>query len=280
MRDADGLQVLAWSAQLARAERVVALEGDLADLDRRAFLDVEGQRDGGGRDGLDIGPDGGELVAVLAEHLLQHDFGALDARGIVLAFDGEADLFLLEAVEHVGNGDGVQALVVDFANGGLFADVDDELHAVGLVDALDAHVVEVAGVPERVEVALHNGGIVRVAGRENRRARMDSLGMRRLPMTCVWQRICGALAAGNCGLACTWAAAAGPIIQTAETEGCRGGSPQGGAMDAEAAGARAHRLGRTVAGELALTRIPVKITTPSLLFESSTLRFRRGSLRL
>jgi hypothetical protein len=69
--NADGLEVLHRVAQDAVAEVVVAVEGDLADLDRRAFLDVEGDADGGRRDGLDFGLDGGELVAVLGEQVLQ-----------------------------------------------------------------------------------------------------------------------------------------------------------------------------------------------------------------
>ena len=43
-----------------------------------------------------------------ASSLPQHGFGALDLGGIVLAFDREADLLLLEAVEDVGRRDGVQ----------------------------------------------------------------------------------------------------------------------------------------------------------------------------
>ena len=64
------------------------------------------------------------------------------------------------------SGDGVEAGVVDGADGGLLAHVDHELNALGLVDALDADVVEVAGVPERVEVSLDGGGVIDVAGLE------------------------------------------------------------------------------------------------------------------
>ncbi len=106
----------------------------------------------------------GKLVAVLAEHLLQHHLGALDAGLVELALDVEADLLLLEAVHHVRDGDRVQALVVDLADGGLFANVDLQLEAALAWNLLDAHIVEVAGVPERVEVALHHGRVVGVAG--------------------------------------------------------------------------------------------------------------------
>ena len=86
--------------------------------------------------------------------------------GVVLALDGERHLLLLEALQDVGDGDGVEAGVVDGADGGLLAHVDQELDALGLVDALDADVVEVAGVPERVEGPLDGGGIIDVAGLE------------------------------------------------------------------------------------------------------------------
>ena len=86
-------------------------------------------------------------------------------RGLVeLALDVEGDLLLLEAVHDVGDGDRVQALVVDLADGGLFANVDLQLEAALAGNLLDADVVEVAGVPERVEVALNDGRVIGVAG--------------------------------------------------------------------------------------------------------------------
>ena len=86
VRDADGLQVLHGRAQGAVGEVLIAVEDDLAHLDGGAFLDLEGDGDAGGRDGLDLGLDGGELVAVLAEQVAQDDLSALDAGGVVLAF--------------------------------------------------------------------------------------------------------------------------------------------------------------------------------------------------
>ncbi len=162
MRDADGLQVLHRRDQGAIRHGVVALESDPADFHCRAFLDVEGQGDPGGRDGLDFGGDARELVAVLAEQLFQDDFGTLDLGGVVLAFNRDGNLRLLEALEHIGLGDRVEALVFDGLDGGLFADVDDQLDALGCVRALDPHIFEVAGVPKRVEVALDNRGIVQI----------------------------------------------------------------------------------------------------------------------
>ena len=57
------------------------------------------------------------------------------------------------------------------------------MHALGRVLAFDADVFEVAGVPEGVEVALDGSGIVVSPRWVKRRARIVSLGMRRLPMT-------------------------------------------------------------------------------------------------
>ncbi len=142
---------------------LVAGEADVADLDRGAFLDIEGHRDGGGRDGLDLRGDGRELVPVLAEQLPEHGDRPRDARGVVLALHSEADLLLLEAVEHIGLRDGVQPLVVDLADSGLFTDEDVQDLALGGVLFFDADVFEVAGVPERVEVALDGGWVVVVA---------------------------------------------------------------------------------------------------------------------
>jgi hypothetical protein len=63
--DADGLGVVHRVAQGAVGDVVVAIELDLADLDGGAFLDLEGDADGGGWDGFIDGGDGGELVAML-----------------------------------------------------------------------------------------------------------------------------------------------------------------------------------------------------------------------
>jgi hypothetical protein len=126
VRDADRLQVLHGAAQNEAAEMLVADELDVADFDGRAFLDVEVDLDGGGRDVFDVELDGGELVAVLGEHLLDDGGGAQDLGLVELALDAEGNFLLFEAVEHVGLGDRVEALVVDLADGGLFLDEDVE----------------------------------------------------------------------------------------------------------------------------------------------------------
>ena len=150
-------------AQGAVVDVFVAPETDVADLDLRAFLDHEGDGDGGGRDGTDFGADGGELTAVFGEQSFQDDFGFLDFGGVVLALDRQPDLAVLEAVEHVAGGDRVESGVVDFADRGPLFDVDVNDPALGALLALEADVLEITGVPEGVEVPLDGGGVVDVA---------------------------------------------------------------------------------------------------------------------
>jgi hypothetical protein len=81
---------------------------------------------------------------------------------------------VLEPVKNVRNRDRVVALEVDLADGGLLANVDLELHTLWRVDTLDAHIVEVACVPQRVEVALDHRLIERIPGARVQ-ARQDRL---------------------------------------------------------------------------------------------------------
>ena len=128
---------------------------DLADLYGWAFLDIEVDLHRRGRNGLDVGLDGGELVTVLGEDVFEDGLGPLDLGWVVLALDRQADLFLLEAVENVGCGDGTVALVIDLADSGSFTDEDIQDDALLRVFAFDAQIFEVTGVPEGVEVALN-----------------------------------------------------------------------------------------------------------------------------
>ena len=164
VRNADGLGVLHGRAQRAAVDALVALKADLADLNRRTFLDDERDRNARRWNRLDFGADGSELVAVLGQQLLQHDFLALDAGRVVLALHRDADLGLLVALQHVRLRDRVQALVVDLADGRLLAHIDDELRATRAFRPLDPHVLKVAGIPQRVEIALDRGLVVRIAG--------------------------------------------------------------------------------------------------------------------
>ncbi len=58
----------------------------------------------------------------------------------------------------------VQALVIDLADAGFLTDKDVKDDALLGVLALNAQILEIARVPERVEVALDRDGIVGVAG--------------------------------------------------------------------------------------------------------------------
>ncbi len=72
---------------------LVAGELDIAHLDRGAFLDVEVHLHGGRGDGLDFGLDGGELVAMLRQHVAEHGLGAFDCGRVELAFHARAQPF-------------------------------------------------------------------------------------------------------------------------------------------------------------------------------------------
>ena len=96
------------------------------DFDLGAFVHVENDFEGGGRDLADLGVDCGELAAALGEEFLQDDRGALDLVGVVLRFDRQADLALLEAVENFRDGDRFGAFVLDGADDAALG--DDEAH--------------------------------------------------------------------------------------------------------------------------------------------------------
>ena len=100
--------------QLSVTESMIALEFDFADLNLGPFVDLEHEnyRVAGG-DALVLWGDSGELPTVFPEKLFQHNFRLLDFRGIKLAFHAEADFAFLEAVENVGFGDGMNAIVAN-----------------------------------------------------------------------------------------------------------------------------------------------------------------------
>ncbi len=145
---ADRFEVLHGAAQIEAVDVPVPYEGNLSYLDHRSFLDVEGDLHRGRRNSLDISFDGGELVAVLGEKLLDDGFSVRDPGRVVLALDRQADLFFLKAVKDVGVGNRIVSLVDDVADGGLLADKYVEDDALLRVLALDAKVFKVAGIPK------------------------------------------------------------------------------------------------------------------------------------
>src|SRR5205807_4697322 len=149
-RDRVGTIVAHGANQLAVAESVVSLEFDFADLDFRAFLDLENENDGvAGSDALVLRSDFRELPAVLGQQFLQHDFRFLDFGGIELAFDAQTDFAFLEAVEDVGFGNGVDAVVTDTADLRALFDVKDDnftVRAIGRIFHAELYVFEELGV--------------------------------------------------------------------------------------------------------------------------------------
>ena len=81
---------------------MVAGKGDVAHLDRGAFLDDEVDRDRGRRNGLDVRLHRGKLMPVLGQQRADHVDRSRQLGGIVGAFNREArDVFFLKAVENI-----------------------------------------------------------------------------------------------------------------------------------------------------------------------------------
>ncbi len=142
---------------------LVAGEANVAHLHRRAFLDVEDDLHRRGGNCLHFGLDRRKLVAVLGLNRAQHCLGPLDLRRVELALHRKRDLFLFEAVQHIRLRNRVQTLVGNVADRRLFLNIDVQDHALLRVLALDAQVLEVAGVPERVKVAFYRRRVEGVA---------------------------------------------------------------------------------------------------------------------
>src|ERR1700683_2215230 len=175
MRNANGLQVLHRRPQNSRLDGLIAFELNFADLDLGPFLDHKCDTDRSGRNLAHFGADRSEEASMLREQILDRDFRLLDARGIVLAFDHQADFILLEAVQHITVGNRVEANVVDFADGWLFLPLDDDSPSFGSLFAKELDVFEVARIPQRIEIAFQRSGIVDVS-RLGEDARPDGVG--------------------------------------------------------------------------------------------------------
>src|SRR5258708_3012196 len=163
VRYSDRLQVPHRRPQRAVVDAVVAIERNLAHLHRRPFLHDEGQRHRCRWNRLDLGLDRRELVSVLREQFLQHHLGPLDLSRVILAVDREPDLRLLEPLQNVRLRNRIHTLVVDLANRRLLANIDHQLNALRSLRPFNPDVIEVPGVPQRVEVPLHHQRVVQVA---------------------------------------------------------------------------------------------------------------------
>src|SRR5882724_7547316 len=152
--------------EFAVAERMVAGEFDLSDLDLWAFFHFENQNDGVARcDALVLRRNFRKLTAVFAEQFLDDDFGLLDFCGIKLAFNGQTDLTFLEAIENIRFGNGMNIVVANTANDWTFLQFKNNDFCVGAVRRiLDAqlHIFKELRVPKCLEVAAQSIFVVRI----------------------------------------------------------------------------------------------------------------------
>src|SRR6266436_1138701 len=152
--------------ELAIAERVIAGEFNLADLYLGTFVDFENEDDRvAGGDALVLRRDFGKLAAVLAQQFLQDDFRFLDARGVELAFDSEADLALFKTIENVRLGNGMNVVVANAANDRALFDFEDDSLVIGTFGRVfDAqlNIFEELCVPQSLEVAAQRFFIIRI----------------------------------------------------------------------------------------------------------------------
>jgi hypothetical protein len=162
----------------AGGESGVSRDENFADLHLGAFIDVEGELYGvRAGEPFKGGLDGGELAAVLCEQLFKDDFRFLDARGIKLAFNREADLAVLESVEDVGFRYRFVALVFDAADDRALGHIENDDLLVWLVRAvlnLEPEILEILRVPQGVKVAPEGILVHRVTG-PGKNARSKSL---------------------------------------------------------------------------------------------------------
>src|SRR6266404_108643 len=164
MRNPDGPQEVHGVPQLAAFDVLIAFKLDTAYFDLRPFAHNECHADRCRWNGSNFGADGGELVPVLSQQLPDDDFRFLDLGGIVLRLGRDSDLFLFETVEDVALGNRIDPNIADFLNSGSFLDVDVQNPAFGSGFTLNANVLEVVCIPERVEVALDSSRVVDVSG--------------------------------------------------------------------------------------------------------------------
>ncbi len=157
VRDADRLQVLHRRSQGAGVHVLVSLKPDVPHLHLGSFADHEGHADRGGRNGTNFGADRRKLAPVLGQQLFQYNLGLLDLGRIVLAFYRKTDLAVFEAIQNVAGGNRTQAGVVDLADRGTFFDEDVNDPALGRLFPFKPDVLEITGVPKRVEVAFQGG---------------------------------------------------------------------------------------------------------------------------
>ncbi len=152
--------------QFAVAERVISREFYFPDLYLRSFVYFKHQDHGvAGSDSFVLRRHRRELPAMFAEQFLQHHFRFLDACGIELAFHREPDFFLLESIQNVRFGDGVDAVVANSPDHRPLFHLKNDDFPVGLfpVFHLQFYVFEKLRVPQRLKVAAQGFFVVRIA---------------------------------------------------------------------------------------------------------------------
>src|SRR5258705_308519 len=126
-----------WYRSPPSIESVIAGKFDFANLYLGSFFHFKNQDDRvAGGNALVLRCDFGKLAPMLAEQFLQDNFGLLDACGIKLAFHGEADLALFEAIENVGLRNGMNIVVANAAYDRALFDFEDHgfvIRAIGRI---------------------------------------------------------------------------------------------------------------------------------------------------
>src|SRR5260370_29065135 len=92
---------------------------------------------------------------MFTQQLLEDHLRFLNARGIELAFDRQANLGLLEAVENVRLGDGMNVVVADAPYDGPLVHVEDDdlrVGPVGTVLDFELDVLEELRIPQSLEI--------------------------------------------------------------------------------------------------------------------------------
>src|SRR6267143_1945817 len=141
--------------ELAVAERVIPLELDLPDFYLGPFLDLENQNHRVARSNpFILGRHLRKLPPMFSEQFLQYHFRLLDPRRIKLAFDAEPDFALLEPVQNVRFGDGVNSFIPDAANLRPLLHVENNDFPVGAVRRIfhaKFHVLKKLRVPQSLK---------------------------------------------------------------------------------------------------------------------------------
>src|SRR5579863_2639354 len=155
-RNGDRPGIVHRSNNLAIREGVIALEGDQADLDLRSFVNREYELDSIGRRDFLVGwLYHRELVAVFGLELLDGHFGFLNLGGIKLALDRKAYLAVLEAIENIRFGYGLDAVIFNAANDGTLDEIKGHNLLVGVTGFIldfEADVFEILGIPKGLKI--------------------------------------------------------------------------------------------------------------------------------